>query len=208
VVPWGRTLDEYRRMFALTDGDLSGGVLGCGDGPASFNAEATALGHRVLSCDPLYRFSRADIARRVGETAPRVLDELRRNAADYIWTEFAGPDDVGRARLAAMARFLADYDAGRAQGRYLGAGLPELPWPDASFGLALCSHFLFLYSDHLDADFHVRAARELCRVAREIISGRIADGAEVVVDAQDGQIVFGVKDEDGEVSFDAETIQE
>jgi hypothetical protein len=34
-------------MFALTGDDLAGAVLGCGDGPASFDAEATALGHRV-----------------------------------------------------------------------------------------------------------------------------------------------------------------
>lgn len=42
-------------------------------------------------------------------------------------------------------------------------------------------------------------------LAREIISGRLMDGAEVVVDVLDGRIVFGRKDEDGEVSFDAET---
>ncbi len=41
-------------------------------------------------------------------------------------------------------------------------------------------------------------------LAREIISGRLADGAEVVVDVLDGRIVFGRKDEDGEVTFDAE----
>lgn len=42
-------------------------------------------------------------------------------------------------------------------------------------------------------------------LAREIISGRLADGTEVVVDVLDGRIVFGRKDEDGEVSFEAET---
>jgi hypothetical protein len=44
VVPWGRSLDEYRAMFALAEGDLQGRLLGCGDGPASFNAELTELG--------------------------------------------------------------------------------------------------------------------------------------------------------------------
>ena len=42
VIPWGRSFDEYRRMFVLTGDDLAGTILGCGDGPASFNAEATA----------------------------------------------------------------------------------------------------------------------------------------------------------------------
>ncbi len=41
-------------------------------------------------------------------------------------------------------------------------------------------------------------------LAREIISGRLSDGAEVVVDVLDGKIVFGRKDEDGGVVFDAD----
>lgn len=41
-------------------------------------------------------------------------------------------------------------------------------------------------------------------LAREIISGRLADGAQVVVDVQDGRIVFGSQDEDGGVVYEAE----
>jgi len=47
VVPWGRSFDEYRRMFALTDAELGLRIIGCGDGPASFNAEATRRGTAV-----------------------------------------------------------------------------------------------------------------------------------------------------------------
>jgi ubiquinone/menaquinone biosynthesis C-methylase UbiE len=57
---------------------------------------------------------------------------------------------------------------GLRDGRYVDAELPTLPFQDRSFGLAVCSHFLFLYSDHLDAEFHQRAVLELCRVAREV----------------------------------------
>jgi len=42
------------------------------------------------------------------------------------------------------------------------------------------------------------------RLAKEIIAGRIEDGAEIVVDAQNGRIVFGSKDEDGNIIYDAE----
>ena len=49
VVPWGRSLAEYRAMFALSEADLQRRILGCGDGPASFNAEMTAAGRlRIL----------------------------------------------------------------------------------------------------------------------------------------------------------------
>ena len=53
VVPWGRSFDEYQQLFALTPADLERRILGCGDGPAAFNAEATRRGARVVSCDPL-----------------------------------------------------------------------------------------------------------------------------------------------------------
>jgi hypothetical protein len=39
-------------MFALTPDDLSGTMLDCAAGPASFKAELSA-GHEVISCDPL-----------------------------------------------------------------------------------------------------------------------------------------------------------
>ncbi len=42
VVPWGRSLAEYQAMFALSEEELQKRILGCGDGPASFNAEMTS----------------------------------------------------------------------------------------------------------------------------------------------------------------------
>jgi hypothetical protein len=33
VVPWGRSYDEYRAMFALLDDNLNKPILGCGDAP-------------------------------------------------------------------------------------------------------------------------------------------------------------------------------
>ena len=46
--------------------------------------------------------------------------------------------------------------------------LPELPFSDGQFQLCVCSHFLFLYSEQLTAEFHTRAIRELVRVAGEV----------------------------------------
>ena len=67
-----------------------------------------------------------------------------------------------------MSKFLDDYERGLGERRYVAAALPDLPFPEAAFDLALCSHFLFLYSERLGADFHVAAVRELCRVAGEV----------------------------------------
>jgi len=169
VVPWGRAFDEYRRMFALSDADLAGRIIGCGDGPAAFNAEATRRGSRVVSCDPLYRWTRGDIERRIAATAPQVIEQTRRNADEFVWGPlFASVDDLGAQRQRAMAEFLADYDAGKAAGRYVDASLPALPFASASFALALCSHFLFLYSLQLEAAFHRAAVIEMARIAAEV----------------------------------------
>jgi hypothetical protein len=65
VVPWGRPLREYVGMFSLTPGDLSGNILDCAAGPASFNAEATRQGSKVVSCDPIYRFGTEEIRARI-----------------------------------------------------------------------------------------------------------------------------------------------
>lgn len=168
VVPWGRSLAEYAAMFSLSDADLAGRVLGCADGPASFQAEARERGAHVVSCDPLYRFSAAEIERRIGETYDTVMEQLRRNRDGFVWSRFASPEEVGEVRMRAMRRFLDDYPAGRAEGRYRDDALPALGFADGAFDLALCSHFLFLYSAQLDLDFHLAALRELARVAAEV----------------------------------------
>ncbi len=168
IIPWGRSFDEYRAMFALSDADLEGLLLGCGDGPASFNAEATALGLRVISLDPIYAYCAAEIEARVVTTFDALISQVRAQKDRYVWERFADPDALGEARQKAMRRFLADYETGKRYGRYVPASLPHLPFPRASFDLALCSHLLFLYSDHLSLGAHIEAARELLRVAREI----------------------------------------
>ena len=169
VVPWGRSFDEYRRMFAMCNRDLQSRMLGCADGPAGFNAEATRRGLRVVSGDPLYQYDAGQIRERIEATFDTIVEQTRRNAGEFVWdAAIPSVDDLSRIRTDAMEVFLADYESGRRQGRYLDTGLPALPFEDQAFDLALCSHFLFLYTKQLTADFHLAGVRELCRVAREV----------------------------------------
>jgi hypothetical protein len=168
VVPWGRSFDEYVRMFVLSDDDLRSKVLGCGDGPASFNVEATRKGASVISCDPIYQYDADQLRGRIASTYDEILEQTRRNAGEFVWTEIRSVDELGRVRMAAMNEFLADYESGGRQGRYVAAELPNLPFADGAFELAVCSHFLFLYTAQLGEPFHRAAVRELCRVAREV----------------------------------------
>ena len=168
VVPWGRSFDEYRAMFALSDADLEGRLLGCGDGPASFNAVATRRGARVISCDPIYRWSAAEIQSRIEDTYAEVIEQTRRNSHEFVWDAIRSVDELGRVRMAAMREFLGDYPSGSQEGRYIEASLPSLPFHDGQFDLAVCSHLLFLYSSQLGEALHSAAVLELCRVAQEV----------------------------------------
>lgn len=168
VYPWGRSFDEYQRMFALSDDDLGKKIVGCGDGPASFNAEMNQRGHRVISCDPLYQFTAEDIRRRIQVTYPQILAWAKRKHSAFVWDTTRSPGELGRIRMEAMERFLADFEEGKAQGRYVIAALPNLPFADQQFDLALCSHFLFLYSEQLPLQVHIDSILEMARIAREV----------------------------------------
>lgn len=168
VVPWGRSFDEYQRMFALSDVDRSLAILGCADGPASFNVGAVRRGMRVTSCDPMYRYDAEEIRQRIGSTYDTILEQTRKNADEFVWHVITSVEELGAVRMAAMMDFLDDYDLGKAEGRYVDAALPALSFGDRSFDLALSSHFLFLYSTQLGQAFHRAAIDELCRVAAEV----------------------------------------
>jgi len=167
IVPWGRSLAEYKAMFALSVDDLEKRILGCGDGPASFNAEMIKRGGTVVSVDPLYAFSVDDIKDRIDETFDEVMRETLKNVDEFVWSHIRSIDELGNVRMKAMKTFLSDYPQGSIEGRYIEEGLPTLSFPDDTFDLAVCSHLLFLYSDHLDLNFHINAITELCRVCGE-----------------------------------------
>ena len=168
IVPFGRSRREYELMFNLTEADCQGRILGCGDGPASFNAEMTLAGYSVISIDPIYQFSGAEIKQRFLETVDNIIAQVKATPQNWVWSYHRDPEDLRRNRTEALTKFLADYEPGLAAGRYRLAALPELPFADREFDLALCSHLLFLYSDLLSAEFHQRSILELCRVATEV----------------------------------------
>ena len=168
VVPWGRSFDEYRDMFMLTDADLQKTILGCGDGPASFNAVLTRAGGSVVSADPVYRFTADQIRSRVREVYPEIMSEVSKNPDDYVWESIRDIGHLGKVRMEAMERFFDDYEQGKQTGRYIEASLPELPFKDDAFDLTLCSHYLFLYSEHVNLEEHLLSMKELCRVSNEV----------------------------------------
>ena len=166
VVPWGRCFDEYVSMFSLSADDLNKYILGCADGPSSFNSELTRRRGRIISIDPIYKFTASEIKKRIEKTYSQVIEQTKSNKNEFIWRNINSVEELGRIRMDAMNRFLEDYQ--NRDGRYLSEELPSLTFNDSEFDLALCSHSLFLYSEQFTAEFHIQSLKELCRVALEV----------------------------------------
>ncbi len=167
IVPWGRNLEEYQNMFQLTKEDLQSNILGCGDGPSSFNFEVTKLDGNIISIDPIYQFTKNEIQKRIDETSSVVSEQLKQNKNDFIWKNIKSVDELINIRLTAMNHFIKDYENGKEKKRYIHNELPKLSFENDSFDLVLSSHFLFLYSEHFDLQFHIDSILEMCRVSKK-----------------------------------------
>ncbi len=174
VVPWGRNMEEYKSMFLLSSNDLKKKIAGFGDGPASFNCEADRLGYDVISFDPLYVFSKKQIAQRIEETKEIVIKQMSENMDNYNWRSIKNIDELEKIRLSAMNEFLEDYEKGKSEGRYICAGLPERINIEKYFDIGLSSHFLLMYKN-LGYDFHIKSINEMLRLCKEIRIAPIVD---------------------------------
>ena len=168
VVPLGRSFDEYRLIYNLTDEDLAKKIVGVADGVSSFNTEMNQMGRRVTSIDPIYAFKGEEVLKRFNASIDNVVEQLSATKGDYIWTYFKSTEEYKRARVEVIHNFLADFERGKEERRYVVGELPSLDYPDNSFDLALSSHFLFFYSGLFDYKFHLESVRELARIAKEV----------------------------------------
>lgn len=165
VVLLGRTLDEYRRYFALDLDSLRGRkVLDVAGGVSSFSAEAAALGIHTTAFDAIYELPPGEIRSRC-ERDLDLVTGLVRNLETYRWDFYRSPENLRLFRERAYQAFLGDYGERRRE-RYVPGRLPNLPFARAQFDLTLVSYLLFVYEDHFDYEFHKRSLLEIMRVTR------------------------------------------
>jgi SAM-dependent methyltransferase len=161
-----RNLAEYRAFFALTDADVSRRILDCPGGAASVVAQLSAAGAEAVAVDPLYAASVGEVEALARRDAERANAHSLAGQDRYDWGFYGGARGHGAVRIDAAATFIEHRRS--APDRYVEAALPDLPFPDGAFDLALSSHLLFCYADRLDTAFHVDSLRELSRVADEV----------------------------------------
>lgn len=167
VVPWGRSYNEYIRMFDITNNELKLKFLGCGDGPASFNYELNRIGGDVISIDPIYSLSKDEIQKRIDETSDDIMSQMETNQEKFRWNVIESVEELGKIRMEAMNLFLNSFEESIATKRYIPGKLPKLPFADDEFDISLSSHFLFLYSNNLTFEFHLQSIKEMLRVSKE-----------------------------------------
>jgi hypothetical protein len=161
----GRTYDEYMKVFDLNEEILgTGKILDCAAGPSSFTVEANSKGLDVTACDVLYDLSPFELFKKGNMDIACVFEKFDAVSDNYTWTFYRDKEHVISCRKMALGRFVKDFTRNQKNGRYEKAGLPCLPYPDNSFSIVLSSHFLFLYSDRFDLDFHTACLKELIRV--------------------------------------------
>ncbi len=162
----GRTYEEYIRIFDLHESVLrQGHILDCAAGPSSFTAGAHRLGFKTTACDLLYGRSIEMLAEKSREDIEHVFQKVDGVPHLYVWKYYKNRNEIIALRRKAFGLFAGDFPDGLRNGRYIQAELPRLPFADRMFSLVLSSHFLFLYGDRLNVDFHVASLKEMVRVS-------------------------------------------
>ena len=152
----------------LSNSDMNKRIAGFGDGPASFNCQASAEGASITSFDPIYQFSEQQLRERIRAVRDTIISQMVESTENYVWDRIKSINELESVRMSAMEMFLTDYEKGRREGRYVYHSLPDrIPAADHSYDIGLSSHFLLMYTS-LGYDFHINAITEMLRVCREV----------------------------------------
>lgn len=166
VVFIGRTFEEYTHMFDLQLSELAGKrILDCPSGACSFTAHGRKQGLDVTASDIAYNHRLDDLEAKGQQDIEHAMETLEQAKSNYVWDFYEDVPGLRQHREQALRDCVRDMR--EFPKRYVAAVLPELPFADEQFHLVLSAHFLFMYSDRLDYDFHIQTVRELLRVASE-----------------------------------------
>jgi SAM-dependent methyltransferase len=162
-----RSYEEYCAMFKLEEisGRLSP-VLDVAGGASSFTAQLHARGIAAMAVDPFYKGATEVVIAAADKEIEVSSAKIAANAEAFDWSYYGTPERHRELREHSLVRFAEDFRRVDANDRYFSASLPELPFKNDTFGLIVCSHFLFLYADTFGEQFHRESIIELMRVLK------------------------------------------
>lgn len=168
IVFIGRTFEEYTDMFSLSIEEWKGKkILDCPAGACSFTAVGNKSGLDVTACDIAYSYSGEALEMKGMQDIKHAMEHMEKAKNNYSWDYFKDVEGLRKHRLSALKN--CTNDMMEHSERYFPAALPSLPFKDGEFDLILSAHFLFMYADRLDYQFHIKTLNELLRVTKEEI---------------------------------------
>lgn len=169
VVFIGRSYDEYMRMFDLNEGSLNGQkILDCAAGASSFTSKLLKNGYDAIAVDICYGINPDTLKKKCKNDIQNVVKTFSGVEDMYIWNYFKSLTELREHRIKTYQVFIEDYEK-RIENKYIKAALPKLPFKNNEFSLILSSHFLFLYDDRLNYEFHKNTISEMLRVSSDEI---------------------------------------
>lgn len=164
----GRTFEEYLDMFSLSEEELQGKkILDCPAGACSFTAVGNKSGLDVTACDIAYFHSDEDLKNKGLQDIENAMEHMEKVKINYKWDYFNDIEGLRKHRLNALHN--CSNDMKKSSERYIPITLPSLPFKNEEFDILLSAHFLFMYADRLDFQFHIETLNELLRVTKEEI---------------------------------------
>ncbi|MFB5282149.1 SAM-dependent methyltransferase [Peribacillus sp. Hz7] len=165
IVFIGRTFEEYLDMFSLSEEELQGKkILDCPAGACSLTAVGNKLGLDVTACDIAYYHSDEDLENKGLQDIEHAMEHMQKVQNNYKWDYFDDIEGLRKHRLSALQDCANDMR--ESNERYIPVTLPSLPFRDEEFDILLSAHFLFMYADRLDYQFHIETLNELLRVTK------------------------------------------
>lgn len=168
IVLIGRTFDEYYRMFNINDINKSERILDVASGVSSFCAEATVLDYNVTASDKIYYFTAEEIEEKCIKDLEITMEKLEPIKDLYKWEFFEDIESLKAHRRKAYKTFVDDFKS-NTKDRYVNTEYPENDFGDKQFDVTLISHFLFMYDEYLDYEFHKEVIKELIRITTKEI---------------------------------------
>ncbi len=168
IVLIGRTFEEYYNMFELDNLPEGEHILDVASGVSSFCAEASAKGYNVTASDRIYTFRPLEIERKCRRDLETVIKQLPDLVDLYLWTFFKDVAALKNHREKAYKLCIEDFKNYGTK-RYIPAEYPSTDFKENKFTVSLISHFLFLYEDLMNYDFHRKVIRELLRITSKEI---------------------------------------
>lgn len=165
----GRTFEEYYDMFELNDTLLKNEkILDVASGVSSFCTQANRQGFNVTASDRIYTFSPTEIEQKCSQDLDMIIKQLPDVADLYVWNFFKDIESLKAQREKAYILFIEDFKNYGTK-RYVPVEYPLTDFFNEQFTISLMSHFLFLYEDKLNYDFHKKTIKELLRITSEEI---------------------------------------